>query len=179
MISYPCWDYSEFIVLKSAHEIIFHLHVQRWVLTFICKCCHSKTYVTTLLWSTVHSRNFYLTHWGRVTHKCWLVACSAPSHYLNQCWNIVSLTLKNKLQWNVNRNSNIFIHENECENVVCEIAALLCRLHCVKLAVCSSLLWYGSNQFYPMDVCQGHFTDIEEIIKILRACKVTLSNKDQ
>ena len=28
----------------------------------------------------------------------------APSHYLNQCWNIVDWTLSNKLKWNLNRN---------------------------------------------------------------------------
>ena len=36
-----------------------------------------------------------------------LVAWWAPSHYLNQCWNIVNWTLRNKLQWNLNRNSYI------------------------------------------------------------------------
>ena len=30
-------------------------------------------------------------HWFRQ----WLVAWSAPSHYLNQCWNIVNWTLRN------------------------------------------------------------------------------------
>ena len=29
-----------------------------------------------------------------------------PSHYLNQCWVIVSWTLRNKLQWNINRIQN-------------------------------------------------------------------------
>ena len=43
---------------------------------------------------------------------------SAPSHYLNQWWNIVNWTLGNMLQWNVNRNSYIFIRENAFENVV-------------------------------------------------------------
>ena len=35
-----------------------------------------------------------------IKHHClrsWLVAKSAPSHYLNQCWNIVNWTLGNKL----------------------------------------------------------------------------------
>ena len=41
-----------------------------------------------------------------------------PSHYLNQCWNIVNLTLGNKFQWNLNRNWYIFIQENAFENVV-------------------------------------------------------------
>ena len=64
------------------------------------------------------------------------MACclAASSHYLNQCWNwnIVNLTLRNKLQWNIG-NSNIFIQENACENVVCEMAAILSRPQCVKM----------------------------------------------
>ena len=43
------------------------------------------------------------------------LAYSAPIHYLNHChW-----TLWNKLQWNFNQNSNIFIQENAFEHVVC------------------------------------------------------------
>ena len=34
-------------------------------------------------------------------------AWSAPSHYLNQCWNTVNSNLENKLQWNLKRNSYI------------------------------------------------------------------------
>ena len=45
------------------------------------------------------------------------MAWSAPSHYLNQCWNIVNLTLRNKLQWNFNRYSYIFIQENIFQNI--------------------------------------------------------------
>ena len=81
---------------------------------------------------------YILTHWGRVTHICviklghhwfryWLVACSAPSHYLNQCWNIVNWTFRNKLQWNFNRNSNIFIQVFAFENVVRKMAFILSR----------------------------------------------------
>ena len=51
-----------------------------------------------------------LTHLPLVPHICvsgsvqhWfrqrLVAYSAPSHYLNQCWIIVNWTLRNKVQW--------------------------------------------------------------------------------
>ena len=76
-----------------------------------------------------------LTHWGRVTHICvgkltiigsdngW----SAPSHYLNQCWNIVNSNLRNKLQWNPRQNSFIFIQENAFENVVCNRASIQSR----------------------------------------------------
>ena len=38
------------------------------------------------------------------------VSCHlSPSHYPYQCWNIVIWILRNKVQWNVNRNSYIFI----------------------------------------------------------------------
>ena len=50
-----------------------------------------------------------------------------PSHHLNQCWNFVYWTLRNKLQWNFNRNSGIFIQENAFESVVREMAAILSR----------------------------------------------------
>ena len=62
-------------------------------------------------------------HWFRY----WLVACSVPSHYLNQNWLIVNWTLRNKLQWNSNQNTKLFIHENAFENVVCKMAAILSR----------------------------------------------------
>ena len=56
----------------------------------------------------------------------------ATSHYLNQCWNIVNWTLRNKLQWNFNRNSNIFNQENTPQNAICEMASILSRPQCVK-----------------------------------------------
>ena len=45
----------------------------------------------------------------------WRVAWPAPSQYLNQCWNILNWTLRNKLRWNFNSNSYIFIQENVSE----------------------------------------------------------------
>ena len=83
------------------------------------------------------------THWGWVTHICvsnlsiigsdnGLITWSASSSYLNQCWNIVKWTLRNKLKWNLNQNSNIFIEENAFESVVCEMSAILSRPQCVK-----------------------------------------------
>ena len=84
-----------------------------------------------------------LTHWGRVTHICvgkltiigsdyGLSPETALSHYLNQCWNIVNWILGNKLHRNFNRNSNISIHENALEDVVCELASILSQPQCVK-----------------------------------------------
>ena len=33
----------------------------------------------------------------------------------------------NKFQWNLNQNTNSFIHENALENVICEMMAILSR----------------------------------------------------
>ena len=38
-----------------------------------------------------------------------------PSHYLNQCWNIINWSLGDKLQRNFIQNSYIFIQENAFE----------------------------------------------------------------
>ena len=91
-----------------------------------------------------HTICSFLTHWGRATHKCVNeltiigpdnglspVAWSVPSHYLNQCWNIVNSNIRNKFQWNFKRNSFIFIQENPFENVVWKMASILSRPQCV------------------------------------------------
>ena len=78
-----------------------------------------------------------LTHWGWVMHICISKLtildldnglspgrCQA-SHYLNQGWNIVNWILRNKPQWNLNRNSYISIQENVFENIVWKVAAIL------------------------------------------------------
>ena len=75
-------------------------------------------------------------HWFRQ----WLVAWPAPSHYLNQCWNIVNWTLINKLQWNLNWNSNISTQENEFENVVWKMTAICLGLN-VLTNVPAAKLW--------------------------------------
>ena len=64
-----------------------------------------------------------------------IMACclTGTSHYLNQCWDIVNWTLRDKLKWNLNRNSHIFIQENAFENVVWKMAAILSRPQCVNL----------------------------------------------
>ena len=71
-----------------------------------------------------------LNHWGRVTHICvrnlTIIGSDnvlSPSHYLNQCWNIVNWTLRNKLQWN----SYIFVEENAFQNVIWKMTAILSR----------------------------------------------------
>ena len=60
----------------------------------------------------------WLTHLPRVPHICigelgqlwfrlWLGAEQAPSHYMNQSTLTVNRTLRNKLQWNLNRNTKL------------------------------------------------------------------------
>ena len=44
---------------------------------------------------------------------------------MKQCCVIVNWTLKNKLHWNSNQNTTLFVEENAFENVVCEMAAIL------------------------------------------------------
>ena len=70
---------------------------------------------------------------------CWhhsfrkyLVAGSAPRHYLNKCSNIVNWILGNKLQWNLNRNCNTFIQEEAFESVICKMVSILPRHQCVR-----------------------------------------------
>ena len=55
-----------------------------------------------------------------------------PSHYLNQCWNIVYSNFGNKLHWNSMQNSYIFIQENFFENAICKMAAILSWPQCVN-----------------------------------------------
>ena len=94
------------------------------------------------------------THWGQVT-LIWvskiiltgsdngLVTWSAQSHYLNQCWNIVNWTLRNKFEWNCNWNSNLFIHENALENI-CQMVSISSRSQCVKICfMCYSCHWWN------------------------------------
>ena len=82
-----------------------------------------------------------------------LVACPAPSHYLNQCWNIVNWTLRNKFQRNFNRYSYIFIQENAFENVVWKMVAILAPPQCVKTA---SRLVNSTNQGKSSCTCEAY-----------------------
>ena len=70
-------------------------------------------------------------HWFR----SWLVSCLIPSHYLNKCWLIVDWTLRNKLQWNMNQNTNIFLQGNAFKNVTCKLAAIMSRPQCINCSL--------------------------------------------
>ena len=65
-----------------------------------------------------------------------------PSHYLNQCWNIVNWTLMNKPKWNLNRNSYIFWMKMCIWKCHVENGGLLSQPQCVKRWLIPSSLWY-------------------------------------
>ena len=60
----------------------------------------------------------------------------APSHYLNHWWPIVNWTLRNKLQWNFNRNSNILVDENA--SAMSAILSLTCNKCVISSCIFSS-----------------------------------------
>ena len=53
---------------------------------------------------------------------------------LNQCWEIVNWTLRNKILWNLNQNSYIFIQENAFENLVWKMGG-----HFVSISMCQAI----------------------------------------
>ena len=55
------------------------------------------------------------------------------------------LDLKNKLQWNINQNTKLFIHLNSCQNGICKMAAILSMGRWVKGI---HLLWYRQDSCY-------------------------------
>ena len=75
-----------------------------------------------------------------------------PSHYLNQCWNIVNRTLRNKLRWKFYRSSNISIGENTFENVVCETVSISSRPQCAYCRYCIK----GDNDLYSAEYGSDH-----------------------
>ena len=58
--------------------------------------------------------------------------CVTWPQWVNQCWPIVNITLRNKLQWNFHQNKANFNQENAFEDDVCQMAAILLRPHGVK-----------------------------------------------
>ena len=71
---------------------------------------------------------------------------------------IVNWTLGNKLQWNSNQNTKLFIHENAFENIVCEMAAFclgLDVLMCGLTVPCTMSLHIFQTAWHPEDVCNA------------------------
>ena len=96
-------------------------------------------------------KRIQLIHW--VTHICvtnlrhhwwfrkWFVACSAPSHYLNQCRITVNWPFGSKLQSNCIWKSNIFSQENAFPMYRLKMSAILSQpqpqcVHSFKGKIC-------------------------------------------
>ena len=111
----------------------------RYMVTTYLASSHDRN---SLMPSDAYMRQYTNHHWFRL----WLVAWLARSHYLNQLWNIVNGTPRNKLQWNLNRNAHIFFQEIACENIVWIMSNFLSRPHCVNTSgkpECSALVASG------------------------------------
>ena len=104
----------------------------------------------------------YVSELGQHWLRYWLVACLAPSHYLNQCWNIVNWTLRNKLQWSPNQNSKIFIQENAFVNVVWKMAAILSRPQYVSR-------FMSLNSLGPSDAI-WHWRSWSTLVQVMACC---------
>ena len=68
-------------------------------------------------------------------HHCfrkWLVACSVPSHHLDQYWRICYWATRDKIQWNLKLNIDIFVKENVFQTVVCKMSTILFQPQRVK-----------------------------------------------
>ena len=113
-----CWVDNDDIPLdNSGLELESSYLVNLFCLDFVVRLCVEVTAVIhrspakTSLNSSPPSAP-HLRQWTGST-LVQIMACrlSAPSHYLDQCWNIFNWTLRNKLKWNLNQNTKLSIHE--------------------------------------------------------------------
>ena len=104
---------------------------------------------------------------GQHCFRQWLVACSAPDHWLNQCWLDINSTLRNKFQWNLNQNTEFFFHNHAFEVVVCQLSAILFRLQCFYKTSRALLIQYALH--HPIGGPEARITNNlwEVIIQII------------
>ena len=137
--------------VKCFPKIMFIWAVQNQAVVFvlnsisaaILNCVHkvaalmANYMVATMLYCIINSLRpsdaYMLLYSNHHWFRWWLVVRLAQSHYLNLCWNIVNLTLRNKLQWNFNNDSDIFKQENAFESVISEMAAIFSWPQCVEV----------------------------------------------
>ena len=82
------------------------------------------------------------TQWPRAEWRIWASATYdviSSDNGLSPVRKIVNWTVRNKLQWNLNRNLFIFIQEIAFKNVVREMTAFLSRPQCVNTGRAVSL----------------------------------------
>ena len=130
------------ILMRCINKLYLRLLLVRlgWSVCYHALCCLSvcPTLVTAAL-----------THRGRVTYICVSKLTvtgedngNSPARHQAIIWTNAGILLigpKEKLQWNLNRNSHIFIQENAFENVVWKLAATLSLPQYANIS-------YGSRQ---------------------------------
>ena len=130
---------------------IFHSRKQTWQCHlendshfFSASMCQWKTAVSLMCYQCRY-HSLALIHCGLVMphgirdlYQHWYKECFVASWHqaialknTSTYWQ-QNLPAKHKLQWNFNRNCNIFIHKNVFENVVFKIMAILFIPQCVK-----------------------------------------------
>ena len=87
----------------------------------------------------------------------YIIAYTTPRHYVNQCWVIINWTLRDKIQWNFNRNKKLVIHENASEYIVCKMTATLSREGWVK---------YGHGTFAVCNFSKPYLCSPNEVITL-------------
>ena len=113
---------------------------------------------------------YCLNHWGRVMHICvgnLTIIGSAPSHYLNQCCNIV----RNKLQWNFHQ-----IKTFSLKKMRSKVSSGKRRPSCLGLNVLTTYFALRCPQIplswphypsYPIAIVISHGNDATSLAKIL------------
>ena len=86
-------------------------------------------------------------------------------------------TLRNKLQWNINRNSYFFIHDNTVETIVCKIAVILSRLQCDNRAIGIFILISRLFHWINLQVHLSHYHTAKSFLNLLvtNICATELS----
>ena len=107
------WEYH--VLIHWNQEILQHLReVSDVYVTHPLDCLPSTAYMRQWTGSVlvqIMARRLFTEYWAR-------------SHYLIQCWLCIDWTTRNKLQWSSNQDTKIFIHQNACENALCEMGAI-------------------------------------------------------
>ena len=134
-----------------------------------------------------------LTHWGRVTHMYVSGKTIIGSDYgLSPGWcqaiiwtndGILLIGLRNKLQWNFKRNSNIFILRNAFESVVCKIPAILSRPQCVNLLaqnhllilICNIFTTFGCVLVHCLVCITDSYANLDRVVPIYLLCGLNRS----
>ena len=102
------------------------------------------------------------THWSRVTFlrvgklehrwcKLWLIACSAPIHYLNQCWFVIYWMFGNTSRLNMSQNITIFTQAlvSTCPCLWYLLARMSSNMHgCMQWFRLLSTFWCVSEYIY-------------------------------